>query len=280
MDTSHFQHKVVQVEDIKLHVVVGGNGPPVVLLHGFPQTWFAWRKVLPLLASSHTVVVPDLRGAGHSDCPQGGYDKATMAADIHEMMHVLGFERYAVCGHDIGAMVALAVACNYRQAVTHLAILDSAMPGWSKWEAIFSDPRVWHFSFHMKENLPERLLHGREYDYVSTFLFERTYDHSTHSSEDVDTYARAFAQPGRTRAALEWYRAFPKDHADALRWKETPLQIPVLALGGQHRWGLEMTEIAREFAMDVTGQSVADANHWLAEERPVETAHAILDFLR
>ncbi|MFM0349720.1 alpha/beta fold hydrolase [Paraburkholderia sp. RL17-347-BIC-D] len=109
---------------------------------------------MPLLASNHTVIAPGLRGAGYFDCPHGGYDKATMAADIHEMMHAPGFERYAECGHDIDAIVALTVACNYRQAATHLAILDSAIPGWSKWEAILSDPRVWHFSFHMKENHP------------------------------------------------------------------------------------------------------------------------------
>lgn len=123
--------------------------------------------MMPGLAETNTVVAVDLRGAGHSDCPQGGYDKATMAADVHGVMQALGFERYAVCGHDIGAMVALALACTHRGAVTRLAVLDASQPGWSEWEVNCAKPALWHFAFHQKRDLPERLLFGREYDYVS-----------------------------------------------------------------------------------------------------------------
>lgn len=278
--TSHdLRHSMVRVGDVALHTVVAGSGSPLVLLHGFPQTWWEWRKMIPLLAGHHTLIVPDLRGAGHSDCPQGGYDKASLARDIHGLMRALGHERYAVCGHDIGGMVALALAATERQAVTHLAILDVPLPGWSRWEAIFSDPRVWHFSFHMKPNLPERLLHGREYDYVSTFIFDRAFDHGAHALEDIEVFARALAQPGRTRGGLEWYRAFPKDHADAIAWKRDPLKIPALGLGGDGRWGPEIVAMLKEFAEDVRGGSVADCNHWLPEERPEETARALLSFL-
>ncbi len=274
-----FQHRMVDVGDVRIHALVGGDGPPLVLLHGFPQTWWEWRKLMPALARRHTVVALDLRGAGHSDCPQGGYDKATLAGDVHGVMSALGFRRYAVCGHDIGAMAALALAFTQRDAVSRLMILDAPMPGWSQWDTIFADPKVWHFGFHMKRDLPERLLLGREYDYVSTFIFDRAIDHGAHATEDLEVFARAFAQPGNTRGGLEWYRAFPMDHANALAWKRHPLMIPVLALGGEHRWGPKIVAMLEEFAADVSGGSIAECGHWLPEERPAETSDAMLRFL-
>ena len=274
-----FRHRSVPANGIQVHAVIGGDGPPLVLLHGFPQTWWEWHKMLPTLAAHHTVVALDLRGAGHSDSPAGGYDKATMAADVHGVMAALGYLHYAVCGHDIGAMVALALACTQRDAVTHLAILDAPMPGWSQWEANFADPKVWHFGFHMKRDLPERLLFGREHDYVSTFIFDRTFDHGAHAAEDVALFARAFAQPGNTRGGLEWYRSFPIDHANGLAWKQQALAMPVLALGGAYRYGAKMVPMLQEFATTVSGGSIADCGHWLAEERPDETAAALLTFL-
>ncbi len=274
-----FRHRVVRVDDVAIHAVIGGEGPPLVLLHGFPQTWWEWHKMMPLLAGRHTLVALDLRGAGHSESPQGGYDKASLAADVHGVMAALGFRRYAVCGHDIGAMVALALACTHREAVTHLAVLDASMPGWSQWEAGFADPTKWHFGFHMKRDLPERLLYGREHDYVSTFIADRAFDHGAHAIEDVVVFARAFAQPGNTRGGLEWYRAFPTDHANALGWKRQPLAMPVLALGGEHNYGQRMVAMLEEFATDVSGGSIAGCAHWLPEERPAETAAALLAFL-
>ena len=274
-----FRQRLVRVGELNIHAVIGGEGPPLVLLHGFPQTWWEWRKMMPLLARHHTVVAVDLRGAGHSDSPQAGYDKASLAADVHGAMEGLGFPRYAVCGHDIGAMVALALACTRREAVTHLTVMDCSMPGWSNWESNFGNPQLWHFAFHMKRDLPERLLFGREYDYVSTFIFDRAFDHGAHSIEDVEIFARALAQPGNTRGGLEWYRAFPTDHANGLEWKKQPLGMPVLALGGEHRYGPIIVEMLREFATDVSGGSIADCAHWLPEERPGETADAVLTFL-
>jgi len=274
-----FRDQMVRAGEINIHAVIGGKGPPVLLLHGFPQTWWEWRKVMPRLAETNTVVAVDLRGAGHSDCPQGGYDKVTMAADVHAVMQAFGFERYAVCGHDIGAMVALALACTQRNAVTRLAVLDASQPGWSEWEANRAKPALWHFAFHQKRDLPERLLFGREYDYVSTFISDRAFDHGAHTIEDTQVFARALAQPGNTRGGLEWYRAFPTDHRNAQVWKQEKLTIPVLALGGEHNYGLTMVAMLEEFAENVSGGSIAGCAHWLPEERPAETADAVLKFL-
>ncbi|USI74643.1 alpha/beta fold hydrolase [Sphingomonas morindae] len=272
-----FTQQMVPANGIALHSVTGGDGPPIVLLHGFPQSWWEWRKVMPLLADRFSVVALDLRGAGFSDCPADGYDKATLAKDVHAAMRALGHERYAVCGHDIGGMVAVAVAATHRDTVTHLAVLDVPLPGWSKWEATAAG--LWHFGFHIKRDLPERLIHGREYDYIAAFVAERMYDHTHFDPEDLEIFARALALPGRTRGAMEWYRAFAADHPAALAWKRQPLEMPVLALGGEHRFGPHMVDMLKEFARDVTGGSIARASHYVADERPKEVAAALIRFL-
>lgn len=275
-----FRHQMVDAGNIRIHAVVGGKGPPLVLIHGFPQTWWEWHRMMPRLAETNTVVAVDLRGAGHSDCPRDGYDKATMAADVHSVMLALGFERYAVCGHDIGAMVAVALAFTHRSAVSRLAVLDASQPGWSEWEANCAKPGLWHFAFHQKRDLPERLLFGREYDYVSTFIADRAFDHGAHTVEDLQIFASALAQPGNTRGGLEWYRAFPTDHRNAQTWKQEKLAVPVLALGGDHNYGPTIVAMLEEFAETVSGGSIVDCAHWLPEERPTETADALVEFLK
>ena len=274
-----FRHRMVRVGDIKMHAVIGGSGPPLVLIHGFPQTWWEWCRMMPQLAARHTVVAVDLRGAGHSDKPQGGYDKASLAGDVHGVMTALGFDKYAVCGHDIGAMTALALALTHRDAVTRLTVLDASQPGWSRWVANSHEQKVWHFAFHAKRDLPELLIQGREFDYVSTFIYDRTFDVGAHPVADIQEFARSLAQPGNLRGGLEWYRAFPLDHENALVWKREPLAIPVLALGGEHSYGAQIVPMLQEFATDVSGGSIADCAHWLPEERPVETAVVVMKFL-
>lgn len=271
-----FCHRMVRTGDVDIHAVTGGAGPPLVLIHGFPQTWWAWRTVMPRLAAAHSVVAIDLRGAGHSSKPLAGYDKASLAADVHDVMTALGFGRYAVCGHDIGAMVAVALASIHRDAVTHLAVMESPVPGWSQWEATASDPRLWHYAFHMKRDLPELLLRGREHDYVAAFIADRAFDQGIVS---IGEYARALAQPGNTRGGLEWYRAFPIDNVNGLVWKRDALPMPVLALGGAHRFGAKMVKMMTEFVSDVSGAIIPDAAHWLPEENPGACADAILRFL-
>ena len=273
-----FAQQRIPANGIRIHAVTGGSGPPILLLHGWPETWWEWHRVMPLLAERFSVVAIDLRGAGFSDCPLDGYDKATMARDAHAVMVALGHERYAVCGHDIGGMVARAQAALHRQAVTHLAVLDVPLPGWTGWEA--TTAKLWHFGFHMNRDLPERLIHGREYDYVSAFMAERFDDHSTFDPVDIEIYATAMAHPGRTRGGLEWYRTLAADHAAAIEDKKRPLDIEVLGLGGDQRFGAQMVPMLEEFAIHVTGGSLVRCGHYLPEERPNEVAAALIDFLK
>jgi pimeloyl-ACP methyl ester carboxylesterase len=272
-----FTQRPVTANGISINAVTGGAGPPILLLHGWPETWWEWHKVMPLLAERFSVVAIDLRGAGFSDCPQGGYDKATMARDAHGVMAALGHEQYAVCGHDIGGMVALAQAALHRDAVTHLAVLDVPLPGWSQWEATVA--RLWHFGFHMNRDLPERLIQGREYDYIASFMAERFYDHSRFDPGDVAVYARAMALPGRLRGGLEWYRTLAADHAAALTYKQRPLAMPVLGLGGDARFGAQMVPMLEEFAATVSGGAIAQCSHYVADERPDAVAAALIEFV-
>ncbi|SDA36061.1 alpha/beta fold hydrolase [Sphingomonas sp. NFR15] len=273
-----FAQQLVPANGIKINAVTGGSGPPILLLHGWPETWWEWHHVMPLLAKHFSVVAIDLRGAGFSDCPQGGYDKATMARDAHGVMAALEHARYAVCGHDIGGMVALAQAALHREAVTHLAVLDVPLPGWSQWEATTAS--LWHFGFHAARDLPERLIHGREQDYISTFMAERFYDHSRFDPANIEIYARAIALPGRTRGGMEWYRTLDADHDAALAYKKQPLEMPVLGLGGDQRFGARMVPMLEEFATKVTGGAIARCSHYVADERPEEVAAALIDFLK
>jgi pimeloyl-ACP methyl ester carboxylesterase len=272
-----FAQQLLPANGIKINAVTGGAGPPILLLHGWPETWWEWHDVMPRLAQHFSVVAIDLRGAGFSDCPQGGYDKATMAQDAHGVMAALGHARYAVCGHDIGGMVALAQAVLHREAVTHLAVLDVPLPGWTQWETTTAS--LWHFGFHAHRDLPERLIHGREQAYISAFMAERFYDHSRFDPVDVEIYARAMALPGRTRGGMEWYRTLAADHAAALAYKTQPLEMPVLALGGDQRFGARMVPMLEEFATKVTGGAIARCSHYVADERPEEVAAALIDFL-
>ncbi|MGF7156417.1 alpha/beta fold hydrolase [Novosphingobium gossypii] len=272
-----FTQQLVPANGIKINAVTGGAGPPVLLLHGWPETWWEWHKVMPPLAERFSVVAIDLRGAGFSDCPQGGYDKATMARDAHDVMIALGHDRYAVCGHDIGGMVALPQAAIFRDAVTHLAVLDVPLPGWSEWEATIA--RLWHFGFHANRDLPERLIHGREYDYIAAFMAERFHDHSTFDPAVIEIYAKAMALPGRTRGGMEWYRTLAADHAAALEYRKRPLEIPALGLGGDQRFGDRMVPMLEEFARNVTGGSIELCSHYVADERPDEVAACLISFL-
>ena len=272
-----FRQQLVPVNGIRINAVTGGEGQPILLLHGWPETWWEWHHVMPALAEHFSVVAIDLRGAGFSDCPVDGYDKATMARDAHEVMLSLGHDRYAVCGHDIGGMVALPQAALFRDAVSHLAVLDVPLPGWSEWEA--TTAKLWHFAFHMSRDLPERLIYGRELDYVSAFMAERFYDHSGFDPADIEIFAKAMALPGRTRGGMEWYRALASDHAAALEYKKQPLEIPVLALGGDQRFGPRMVPMLQEFASNVSGGSIERCSHYVADERPDEVSAALIKFL-
>jgi len=275
-----FEHKFIGVGDgVRLHAVCGGSGKPLFLLHGFPQTWHEWRHVMPALAQNHFVVAVDLKGAGRSDKPVGGYDKVTMAGELDRLRAAMGFDKVQVIGHDIGGMVALAWAASCRESLERLVILDVPIPGSSIWDKVFSDPRVWHFAFFMKLDLPEMLVAGREREFVDHFLHDRIKNFGAFTDADIDIFGRAFALPGAARGGFNWYRAFAKDAEDNRAFAKDRIEIPVLALGGDQRWGSDMVPMLQEFASNVQGGAIKDCNHWVPEEQPDALMEQLRHFL-
>jgi pimeloyl-ACP methyl ester carboxylesterase len=274
-------HAYADLGDVLIHYAIAGSGPPLVLLHGWPQTWYEWRHVVPELAPHYTLVMPDLRGLGDSSRPVDGYDKKTVAHDIWRLVHDhLGHQRFHLVGHDWGGPTAYALAAAHPEAVRRLVILDVVIPGDG---GDFSQSgRRWHHAFHMTPDLPEALVHGRERLYIGWFY--RTFGHRPDAigEADLDEYARTYAQPGAMRAGFAFYRALPQDAADnAAIVKRFKLPMPVLGIGGANGRGrgAEVGESLRRVATDVRAEIFTECGHWIPEEQPARLAAALRAFL-
>jgi pimeloyl-ACP methyl ester carboxylesterase len=276
--TPGFSERFAEVNGVRLHYAIGGQGTPVVLLHGFGQTGPMWRPVMPLLARRHTVIVPDLRGAGGSAKPDGGYDKKNMAVDIHELTRALGFDRVSVVGHDIGLMVAYAYAAQFPQATDRLVLMDAFLPGIGDWKSVWLMRDLWHFHFYGPT--PLALVTGRERIYLEHFWNDFAADprHSV-SEEDRRLYAAAFAQPGGVHAGFEYFRNFERDAQDFARLAATPLAMPVLVLTGEKASGQALIDQARLAATHVKGVIVQGSGHWLIDEAPAKVIPELAAFL-
>jgi pimeloyl-ACP methyl ester carboxylesterase len=284
---STWKHAMADLETgVRLHYVSAGQGErTVVLLHGFPQTWWSWRQIImPLADRGFRVIAPDYRGAGHSTRPPGGYDKCTMAKDIHCLVrdHLKIPSPVILAGHDIGMMVAYAYAQEWREEVSHLIMLDSPLPGTEMFEKLRVNPRIWQFSFHSVPDIPEMLVAGRERQYLQAFYNARIFNAGAITEEDLDLYASAYAAAGAMRAAFNLYRAFDQDVADnrAALARAGKLDIPVLSIGGAaSTTGPVLESMIREVANNVRGILMQEAAHWIAEENPEGTLAAITDFV-
>ena len=271
-----FEHRVAEANGVRLHYVTGGKGPAVVLLHGFPETWYAWRGVMPMLAKEHKVIVPDLRGVGESSLEESGYDKETLAEDVHGLVRSLGFEEVSVVGHDMGAMTAYAYARVYREETSRLVLMSAALPGFGLEKFMdFSSPKGsrYHLVFFQQHGIPEKLIEGQEHYYLGRF----TGGEEVVGAEALDEYVRAYSRPGRLEAALGQYRAIYGDAEDNRRKAMPKLEMPVLALGGGS--AEPALGSARRVAENVEDGVVPNAGHYLHEERPEEVAERLLDFL-
>ncbi|MEU0869857.1 alpha/beta fold hydrolase [Nocardia brasiliensis] len=273
---------VATVNGIHMHYRRAGSGSALVLLHGWPQTGYCWRRVLPALAERHTVIAPDLRGYGHTDKPTTGYDKRTMAADVAALLESLGFDTAAVVGHDRGARVAHRWALDRPDQVTKLAVLDiiPTRETWRRMDAALGR-RFFHWFFHLQPDLPERLVGHDISGYLRYFFETWTVNRHGLPGEAIDEYIRAFSTPGALRAGFDDYRAAEldteHDNADAGH----RLRMPVLALWGAASFLEEIPalEIWREYAENVTGAAIPECGHFLAEERPQALLAHLTEFL-
>jgi pimeloyl-ACP methyl ester carboxylesterase len=272
-----FRTQDIQTEGATLHVRVGGQGPPVVLLHGFGDTGDMWAPLAADLARDHTVVVPDLRGMGLSSQPPGGYDKRTQAADIRSVLTSLGLDRAVIVGHDIGTMVAYAYAARYPEKTEKLVVMDAPIPGIPPWDSIVRLPALWHFDFGGPD--AERLVAGRERIYLDRFWNEFAGDRTKTDEATREHYAQLYARPGAMRAAFAQFNAIRQDAEDNKVAMVTKLGMPVLAVGGEKSFGANEAVVMRNAATDVTELVVPNAGHWLMEEAPSATITAVRAFL-
>ncbi len=254
-----------EVNGVRLHYLSAGKGPPVLLLHGYAQTSHMWRPLIPKLAGTRTVIAPDLRGFGGSAKPEAGYDKKTMAQDIHALAKSLGHTRIGIAGHDIGLMVAYAYAAQYPSDVERIALMDAFLPGVGDWKSVWLLRDLWHFHFYGKT--PLALVDGRERIYLEHFWNDFAADPSKSVSEaDRQVYAAAYAQPGAMRAGFEVFRAFEQDAKDFAGFAETRLQMPMLVLTGENASGEFLIAQGRLVADRVEGVVVRGSGHWLMDE--------------
>ena len=270
------EHHAARVNGVQIHYVRAGSGPLVVLLHGWPQTWYMWRKVIPALAEHYTVVAPDLRGFGQSSKPMDGYDKRTVAEDIHQLVRSLGFEKLRLVGHDMGGPTAYAYACAHREDVEQLVILDVGITIDDATAASYYT-RLFHLSFHAEPDIAVALVSGRERTYLTHF-YRNCYNPGAFTLADIDEYVASFSAPGAMRASMAHYGALWTDLEHNKENARTKLEMPVLALGGELSFGKGVLASCRQIANDVRGGVVPGSAHWIAEEQPEALVRELLAF--
>ena len=282
--TDTFTSRYVEAGAVRLHAVIGGNGPPLLLIHGWPETWYAWRMVMPALARDFEVVAVDQRGIGLSDKPTEGYDVGTLGNDMAALMDALGHQRFAVYGTDTGMPIAHALAADHPDRVVRLVVSEAPLPGVSPSPPLFLPPQLnakfWHLAFNqLPAEVNEALVRGRE-----EVFFGAEFSASAGTTKLPDETVRFYietvsADPDALRGSFEFYRALPATIAQGEERKARRLAMPVLAIGGAESGGEGVAATMRLVADDVRGVVLAGAAHWVAEQAPEELLAAVTDFL-
>src|SRR5215467_12564343 len=280
---STFTSRYVDTGQLRLHAVTGGHGPPLLLVHGWPQTWYAWRMVMPALARDFCVVAVDQRGIGLSDKPQDGYDTAALANDLVALMEALGHRRFALYGTDVGMPIAYALAADHPDRVGRLAVSEAPLPGISPSPPLFLPPllneRLWHLAFNQLTEVNEQLVTGRE-----EIFFGAEFDASAGTNKlpaeavryYIDTLA---ADSDHLRGSFEFYRAIPTTSAQNEQRKTRRLTLPVLAIGGAESSGEGVGNTMKLAADNVQILVIPGCGHWVAEQAPEELLAALTAFL-
>jgi haloacetate dehalogenase len=278
------RHHTLRANGIRQHYLDAGSGPVVVLLHGFPETSYAWRHQITVLAERYRVIAPDLRGYGETDKPAAGYDKRTMALDIVELLKALGISKIALVGHDRGARVATRFAKDHPAMVDRLVVMDNVPTRIVARSINSSTARAyWFFFFHLVPELPETLIAGREDLWLRHFYSDWCYNPLTISGDDFDTYVQAYRRPGAVRGAMADYRANGEDNAQDELDAETKIGCPVLSLWGANFEAVgqmfDMPAIWSEMASDVRTVAIEECGHLPHEEQPERVNELLLEFL-
>jgi pimeloyl-ACP methyl ester carboxylesterase len=277
---ARIESRFADVEGLRMHYLAAGDqGSPVILLHGYAQNSRMWRPLMKELGKTHRVIAPDLRGFGDTTKAAGGYDKKTMAQDVHALAHALGIGKAGIAGHDIGLMVAYAYAAQYPGEVERIALLDAFIPGVGDTTNLFLLKDLWHFHFYGPT--PLALVSGRERIYFEHFWNDFAADGGKSVSEaDRRFYAKKYAEPGAMKAGMEVFRAFDQDAKDNATFAATRLHMPMLVLGGEKSGGDFLIAQSRMVADDVEGVIVTGSGHWLIDEAPGQVIPRLVAFFR
>ncbi len=270
--------RFADVNGTRIHYLVAGKGEPILLFHGYAQNSHMWRPLIGELAKTNLVIAPDLRGFGRSAKPAGGYDKKTMAQDMHALAASLGHRRVRIAGHDIGLMVAYAYAAQYRSEVDRVALMDAFLPGIGDWTKVWLLRDLWHFHFYGET--PLKLVAGRERIYFEHFWNDFAADRTKSVSErDRRIYAKAYAQRGAMKAGFEVFKAFAQDADDFAGFGKTKLTMPMLVLSGEKAGGQFLIDQGRMVDDNVEGVIVRGSGHWLIDEAPAQVIPKLVSFL-
>jgi pimeloyl-ACP methyl ester carboxylesterase len=274
-----FHTQMVATNGTNLYVRVGGQGPAVVLLHGFGDSGDMWAPLAAALVKNHTVIVPDLRGMGLSAHPDTGYTKKNQAVDIAGVMDALKVQKADLVTHDIGNMVGYALAAQYPARITRWVVIDAPLPGIGDWDNIIRSPLLWHFNFRGPDE--ERLVKGRERIYLDRFWNELSADPKHIDEATRQHYAALYARPHAMHDAFEQFGAFNQDAIDnkELLAKGGKLTMPVLAIGAEKSFGKAQADDLRFVASNVAGGIVPNSGHWIMEENPEATIQLVVEFL-
>ena len=287
------EHHVAKIDGTRFHYVTAGTGDPVLLLPGWPESWFAWRKVMPLLVGAgRRAVVLDPRGFGESDKPVGGYDLDTAAHDLHGFLEATNLAAAGgidIVAHDVGTWIGHAHAANYPTDVKRLVLTESNIPGVTAFpggipsEAV--NLKAWQFGFNRLNDLPEMLIQGREREYLAWIFATKSFRTYAFDSAALNEYTRQYSAPGAMRAGFDWYRVNfgTEGLAQAKVRAGKRLTMPVLALGGSEGVGDALRATVATIGDHVQGGAIMGSDgvgcgHFLPEECPNELTEAILKF--
>jgi pimeloyl-ACP methyl ester carboxylesterase len=279
--TDTFTSQYIDTGDVRLHAVIGGDGPPLLLVHGWPENWYAWRLLMPALARDFRVIAVDQRGIGLSDKPAGGYDTGTLANDLVALMDVLGHDRFAVVGHDTGFAVSYAMAADHPDRVDQVALAEiPGPPSTAASPPVFVpapvNNRLWHIPFGRVEKLPEQLVAGREDIF---FGYEFAIQGGTLPADLVDYYVGLLSNPDSLHGAFGFYQALDATLAQNDQRTTRKLTMPVLAIGGEMSYGGHVGEVMSGLAENVQSAVITGAGHWVAEQAPDQMVEALASFL-
>jgi pimeloyl-ACP methyl ester carboxylesterase len=280
--TDTFTSRYIDANGLRQHVVTGGDGPPLLLVHGWPENWYAWRLVMPELARDFQVIAPDQRGTGLTDKPQDGYDPGTLANDLVALMDALGHRQFAVVGTDTGLPISYALAADHPDRVERVALAEvPGPPGAVPQPPLFPpgplNNKLWHITVNRLDNVNEQLARGREdiyFGYEFNIQAEKKLPDAV-----IDYYVGLLKNPDSLRGTFAFYREWDTMMAQNAQRKETKLPMPVLGIGGASSHGADVANALKGLATEVQSAVIPGAGHWFAEEQPQETLAALTPFL-